>query len=771
MTRKSLRRVCENAYMLTVCTLLMWNIPYMTEAAWTFPVRDALPYVGYGLAACGILLRREARGVILPLLFLGWMTAASVLAGRMVLDAQAEAIANGVTALLVILPAPQIVARERLMRWVRALLALWTAAMTLQALVGLWAMLTGHAVFSLRGTWYIGLNRGDHRLYLNAYVTTGAVKMGLSVLLAMLAAVMCRKRMSRVLYGLCAAAMLCCLALTDCRTAFIAVGAGLGALPLLWICRGRGAHPVLRRAGAIAAALAVLLVTYGALSGLVTALGPHIPRELDNITLTELPAHLLPEAAAEEAAVQHRAIEAGNVLNGRTAAWKGAFRLLRNWPRFLLTGTTAVRAAEYVNLYVDDGAGFTFAHVHSIYLHTLVAWGIPGLLLLAAFLLRFAGAARRVMLCHPGPVWMRLVPVPALYVLLCDAVDCFMLFQAFSPMLLFGCFFAGWTLVLDHQARGAVPEIPAGAAVDVVIPAYNAEKTLRRAVDSALACPCACVILVDDGSADGTAALCAQLARNGRVTVISQANAGASAARNTGLDAATAAYVTLLDADDVLLPGALERLMSAGCSAVQGRVVRRDPGAGKPARVQMMTGAEALDAALRNPTAHLHTHGWLFRREWMTERFDPSLTHGEDGEWLLRTLRCMPDAAFLDVPAYRYTLRPDSALRGGRDGVCAAYMATMDAAAPHLKTASPGAAALYRLSHLLLMLTHGHFDEAMQLRNSPLFAEAFRAAELTGMSPRIWTLRCLKWGWTPVVRLIIRIRRWMNRILQSQEEA
>ncbi len=775
MSRKSLRRLCENAYMLAVCALLLWDVPYMTEAAWTFPLREALPFIGYGLAVFGLALRRRFDGALLPVMFLAWMAGASAYAGRAALDGQMRAIANGVIALLVILPAPQIVEGKRLKAWTRCLLAGWTAALTAQAAIGLWAMLTGHAVFSLRGTWYIGLNRGDLRLYLNAYVTTGAVKMGLSAVLAVLGVAMAKRRAGRVLYGLCAATMLCCLSLTDCRTAFIAVGASLGAMLAIALLSPESPRPkrALRWAAAVLAAIMTVAGVYAALSGLVTAMGPHIPQELDSLTLMELPAHLLPEAAAEEA-VQHRAIEAGNVFNGRPAVWRGALRLLAAHPRFLLTGTTAVHAPTFVNLFVDEAAGRTFYHVHSIYLHVLVAWGVPGLLLLAAMLLVFARAALRVMLRHPLPLWQRLLPVPVWYVLLCDAVDCFTLFDSFSPMLLFACFFAGWTLVTDRKSvRNAAkaPSAPLEKPVDVIIPAYNAEATLRQAVQSVLETPGARAVIVDDGSADGTADLCAELAKDVRVTVIRQENAGVSAARNTGLAAATAEYVAFLDADDLLLPGALAVLLAAGCSAAQGRVVRRSETPGRRADVRRMTGREALDAAMRAPTAHLHTHGWLFRRSLLTERFDEALTLGEDGEWMLRTLPNMPDVAFLDVPAYRYMLRPGSALRGGEAGVCGAYMKTLETAAPLLEKAGPGPAALYRLTHLLLMLTHGDFDEAVRLRETPVFEEAFRRAKLTGLSPRMCTLRLLRRRRTGAVRLAVGLRKWMNdRGAKPQEE-
>ena len=102
--------------------------------------------------------------------------------------------------------------------------------------------------------------------------------------------------------------------------------------------------------------------------------------------------------------------------------------------------------------------------------------------------------------------------------------------------------------------------------VSVIIPAYNAEAYLRRSVDSVLSQTLADfeIVLVDDGSTDGTAAICDAYARDdARVRVIHGQNGGVSAARNRGLAAARGDYIAWLDSDDYLLPGALEKLMDA----------------------------------------------------------------------------------------------------------------------------------------------------------------------------------------------------------------
>lgn len=92
----------------------------------------------------------------------------------------------------------------------------------------------------------------------------------------------------------------------------------------------------------------------------------------------------------------------------------------------------------------------------------------------------------------------------------------------------------------------------------VVMPVYNREKYVREAVDSVL-CQTFTdyeLIVVDDGSTDGTAELLQSYGT--RIQVIRQQNRGPEVARNTGAAAARGQYIALLDSDDFLLPCALE---------------------------------------------------------------------------------------------------------------------------------------------------------------------------------------------------------------------
>lgn len=98
--------------------------------------------------------------------------------------------------------------------------------------------------------------------------------------------------------------------------------------------------------------------------------------------------------------------------------------------------------------------------------------------------------------------------------------------------------------------------------VSVIVPAYNCVAYIRDAVESVLAqdYPNLEVIVVDDGSTDGTADALTPLQH--RITLLRQPNSGPAAARNRALAIAQGRYIAFLDADDLWLPGKLSAQMA-----------------------------------------------------------------------------------------------------------------------------------------------------------------------------------------------------------------
>ena len=112
----------------------------------------------------------------------------------------------------------------------------------------------------------------------------------------------------------------------------------------------------------------------------------------------------------------------------------------------------------------------------------------------------------------------------------------------------------------------------------VVVPVYRAAETIGRCVASICAQTVKEleIILVDDGSPDGSGDVCRQLAeKDSRIRVIHQVNGGPSRARNTGIEAARGEWIIFCDADDEMLPDACQRYLDAA-SLQQADVVIAD---------------------------------------------------------------------------------------------------------------------------------------------------------------------------------------------------
>ena len=114
--------------------------------------------------------------------------------------------------------------------------------------------------------------------------------------------------------------------------------------------------------------------------------------------------------------------------------------------------------------------------------------------------------------------------------------------------------------------------------VSILIPAYNSEEWVADAIRSAIAQTWQRkeIIVVDDGSSDGTAEVAQRFASKD-VTVVSTKNQGAAAARNHALQLSKGDYIQWLDADDLLAPDKIERQLAALREGDSKRVLLSSP--------------------------------------------------------------------------------------------------------------------------------------------------------------------------------------------------
>lgn len=191
-------------------------------------------------------------------------------------------------------------------------------------------------------------------------------------------------------------------------------------------------------------------------------------------------------------------------------------------------------------------------------------------------------------------------------------------------------------------------------SISVVIPAFNSEQTIERAVASVRAQTTSAseIIVVDDGSRIPVESVLRD--RDAGLRIVRQANAGAAAARNTGIREARGEWIAFLDADDEWLPSRLEAQMSAlaqhpdlgflwGFYFVHvvetgERTMTRPPCA--PGKRLVLCPEEAFRVAYRVQTSTV-----LARRKLLQEApFDTSLRTAEDRDAWIRL--------FLKAPAF-----------------------------------------------------------------------------------------------------------------------
>jgi glycosyltransferase involved in cell wall biosynthesis len=171
--------------------------------------------------------------------------------------------------------------------------------------------------------------------------------------------------------------------------------------------------------------------------------------------------------------------------------------------------------------------------------------------------------------------------------------------------------------------------------VSVIVPAYNAGKYLREAIESILAQqyrPLE-VIVIDDGSSDDSASIAESFGPP--VRCYQQANCGPAVARNEGLAQSRGDFITFLDADDLYCSGALDAHMrrfnaECGLEIVIGRQQYIRP-------VSAVADVEAFERVDQDQlTLSLATS--LIRREVFGQVgwFDPSMRYCDDWDWFLR---------------------------------------------------------------------------------------------------------------------------------------
>jgi len=209
--------------------------------------------------------------------------------------------------------------------------------------------------------------------------------------------------------------------------------------------------------------------------------------------------------------------------------------------------------------------------------------------------------------------------------------------------------------------------------LSVIVPVYNVEAYLSRCVDSILAQTYENleILLVDDGSKDGSGTICDEYAqRDARIRVFHKENGGQSSARNLALDAVRGEYLTFVDSDDWLEPDAylpmLElaqaenvKLVCAGRYDVSARTGERKLGL-CPEKQEVLSAEEMLGRLFTWDGCDSSPCDKIFHSSLFSEIRFPTRSNCEDVAIVYRLVEAAGRAAMLDKPIYNYYHRPGS---------------------------------------------------------------------------------------------------------------
>lgn len=219
------------------------------------------------------------------------------------------------------------------------------------------------------------------------------------------------------------------------------------------------------------------------------------------------------------------------------------------------------------------------------------------------------------------------------------------------------------------------------ALISVIVAVYNIEEYLPRCIESILAQTYHHleIILVDDGSTDGSGAICDDYAaRDARIQVIHKPNGGLSDARNAGLDIAKGEYIGFVDGDDWIEPDMYYAMYEA-CVAAGAQLAA--------CRYKQITKSGIIDASAGNSVSlsktealeiyvcgderyQIYNSVWskLFARTLIQDMRFPVGKNSEDIMFTTRAFCRMERLAYLDKAYYNYVLDREGSIMNEKAG-------------------------------------------------------------------------------------------------------
>ena len=205
--------------------------------------------------------------------------------------------------------------------------------------------------------------------------------------------------------------------------------------------------------------------------------------------------------------------------------------------------------------------------------------------------------------------------------------------------------------------------------ISIIVPVYNVREYLNDCLDSLMRqnYPKIEIILVDDGSTDGSGVDCDTIAKkDSRIKVVHQQNQGLSAARNRGIKEASGNYITFVDSDDAVSPDYVQYMFSlitkyqakmAICAIREITVKGNEINYGADYVEKVMSTEETLGRMLREEGFNVSAYAKLYRRDlWDDVAFPEGSVHEDLGTTYKLVEKC-PRIAYGEQPKYIYKKR------------------------------------------------------------------------------------------------------------------
>ena len=326
-----------------------------------------------------------------------------------------------------------------------------------------------------------------------------------------------------------------------------------------------------------------------------------------------------------------------------------------------------------------------------------------------------------------------------------------------------------------------------GVTFSFIIPTYNSKKTIIRSIESVtkqLDRSDYEIIIVDDGSQDGTIELIHDFMKeNGNIHFTSTIG-GVSFARNKGINQAQGEYLLFLDSDDYYVEGSLKNLKNIVTQSNSDLVIFNFEHGNTPVLLAEVpnTKVEALSVMLSNPTKYMTVWGKVYKAETIHEnniKFNENLKLSEDSEFLVRYVQKCKKITSDNTILYHYSIDNISVMRGkNKQSKIPGYLESLEIVRKDIFSNTPELkSAFYRYTaiQMNIMMVREIFNygdnsdfsskvrKSNELLKNKIISEAIDRMKLRDcMSPRFLPVFFIKLGMRPLARLMFRLRSRSN---------